>query len=150
MRSCLLFATLLGPACSPCDVDVAPSLVLGSSAEPFARLVDGAGITAVWGPQGGQHLEIALETTGFEERVLHDLAIEGRVDGEIIASDEGVVDLHCEADGVTQHARFLRFVQFLDYEASAWDGKEVVLDATVTSDDGETASASVAVILDAG
>lgn len=150
MRALLLSATLLAPACAPCDVDVAPSLSLGVPADPFAPLVSGATLTAVWGPQGGQHMEIALETTGFEERVLHALEIEGRVGDEIIASDEGVVDLRCEADGVTQHARFVRFVQFWDFEASAWDGKEVVLDATVTSDDGETASATVSVILDAG
>jgi hypothetical protein len=146
--SLLLVAAALASGCSPCDSSGAPALALGTEARPFAALPgQGATLTAEWGPQGGQHVELALAAQGFAPRSLYDLVIEGEVDGEVVASYDSGVWLICDGGSETVVNRFALYLQFWDWDIAHLDGATLHLDARLRHPTGAVAAAQADVAL---
>lgn len=135
--------------CSPCDAAGPPAIVLGTASRPFSELPPtGATVRAEWGPQGGQHVTLALWAQGFAARDLYRVNLEGRVDGALVATDSGSSWFMCDNNErriVTRYALFLPFHWEVDVDAL--DGQTLHIAASLSDPDGPEAATEVDVVV---
>lgn len=98
---------LLLLACGdPCAPGANPTLEIGLGRDAYEPVSDGDVAPVVQGPQGGYHIELAIETTYMNEKDPGSATATGRIDGELVAAGQPWFQVEC--DGDVQHATGMR------------------------------------------
>ena len=141
----LLLLALLGCP-DPCGPRPEPTLTVGTGEEGFVPLdeVDHT-LELVHGPQGGYHLLLGFEATGYAIDGLLAGSATGTVDGEVLATASPWLELTCDEATGTQRAAGL----FLIYEAEPEELhlQTTQIEATLRDLDGRTATDEVEVTI---
>lgn len=110
----------------PCRPGSDPTLEIGLGREQYFRAEDGDEGLLVYGPQGGQHVDLAISATHLDPSTTASAEIEGRLDGTLVAAGSPWFDLTCEDNSL--RASGLRMI----LEVPPSEVQQQVLDVLVT------------------
>lgn len=98
---------LLLLACGdPCSPGANPTLEIGLGRDAYSPVADGDTAPVVQGPQGGFHIDLAIETTRLNENDPGSATVTGRIDDELVAAGQPWFQVECA--GEVQHASGMR------------------------------------------
>lgn len=143
----MLLATLL--ACtgdSACPTSDTPTVTIGTGFNAFESHTDGDPVELIHGPQGGVHVTLALEATGFDTRDELTATFTGRVGGEQLAESTPFVFLRCNNATSTQQVWDLRVVY--DADPATIDDQLSEVTVVLSDDDGSEATATTTLVID--
>ena len=130
---------LLLLACGdPCSPGANPTLEIGIGRDAYEPVEDGDTTPVTQGPQGGYHIELAIETTRLNEKDPGTATATGHVEGELLAQAQPWFQVEC--DGEVQHASGIRL--FVNAVPDDILGLEMVVDMIVEDSRGKRAQAS--------
>ena len=121
----------------PCRPGGTPTLEIGLGRDTYFPAEDGDDGLLVYGPQGGQHVDLAISATHLDPSSTASSTIEGRLNGTVVAAGAPWFDLTCEQD--TQRAWGLRML--LEVPPEQVDGQTIEVDVTVRDAKGTEVSA---------
>jgi hypothetical protein len=135
-----MFALLLLACGSPCDPGPDPAFEVGLGVDAFHPAADGDVADIVYGPQGGYHLDLALEGSHFDGSQVASGELIGTIDGERVAGAFPWFTFECDPERTAQQVWGIRLI--FDAEPAELDGRTVQVDAEVTDARGSSATAT--------
>ncbi len=143
----IALALLLGcsgdDACPTSDI---PTVTIGTGETRFEPHLEGDPVELIHGPQGGVHLTLALEATGFSTRNDLVASFQGRIGGELIAEATPFVFLRCNRETGTQQAWDLRLIY--DADPADLDDQLTEVSVMLSDEDGRQATATTTMRID--
>ena len=151
-RSLLLLAL-----CSPfvgckgaqggCEPDDAPTVTIGVGETAYEAHADGDPAVLIAGPQGGYHITLAIEATGFaiDEDLVGDF--DGTVGGSLVGQSDPFVFLRCNNQTKTQQAWDLRLVY--DDVPTNLDGQTTEVTVELQDSTGRSGTGTTTFVIDA-
>lgn len=122
----------------PCSAGPNPTLELGLGRDTYQAVSDGDVAPVVQGPQGGYHIDLAVETTYLNDKDPASAAVSGRIEGELVAQGQPWFQVEC--DGDVQHATGMRlFVEAIPEDIA---GLSMLVEIIAEDSRGKRADAS--------
>jgi hypothetical protein len=143
----MLLATLL--ACDGgggCPASDDPTVTIGQGFNAYEPLASGDPVELVYGPQGGVHLTLALEATGFQARRDLTASFTGTIDDEVVATSEPFVVLRCDNTTGTQKVWDLRLIY--DADPVTLDDQVTEVSVVLSDDNGREATSTTTITID--
>lgn len=140
------FAGCKGPG-GGCEPSQSPTVSVGVGETAYEPHQDGDAARLIAGPQGGYHITLAVEATGFDidEDLVGDF--NGTVAGALVGQSDPFVFLRCNNQTSTQQAWDLRLV-YDDIPANL-DGQTTEVTMTLQDSTGRSASGTTTFVIDA-
>ncbi len=147
----LLLLSLIACSGSPagsggCDPSDEPTVTIGTGESEYEPHESGDTAELVRGPQGGVHITLAVETTGFAIEEDLNASFEGEIDGVLVGQSFPFVFLRCNQAEDTQQAWGLRLIY--DDDPENLDDQLTDVSVELTDADGRTATAQTTFVID--
>lgn len=124
----------------PCLAGDSPALTVGKGELSFSSLEDDPMAELIHGPQGGYHVNLALQAVHMEPEGQWTLDMQGRIDGTVAADNARYVQMRCNrgVEALQVVGVFLIFDS--SWEPEDLDGETVEVDVTAIDAAGTSAT----------
>jgi hypothetical protein len=131
----------------PCAPSADPTLRIGQGEVQFDELTEGEPVELVYGPQGGWHAVMAIESTGMDMSAQLPAELTATLQGTLVMRSVPYVTLRCNSQAGAQQAWNLYLVVLETLANTDVHGQTVDVHVDLTDTRGTTVSADARIDL---